>query len=151
MILAPPRVEGQPAPVGSKVRIDYGQPHARGRVVEGALKADLDTVWRLGANDPTLLTTETDLVVGGATVPKGTYALYARTSSTGPWTLIISRDLGAAYAPGKDLATVPLTTKALGVPFESLFMALVPAGDNPRGDLRIVWGTREYTTTWSAK
>jgi hypothetical protein len=151
VILSPPRAEGQPAPASFKVKIDYGQPHARGRVVTGALKADLDTVWRLGANNPTLLTTETDLVIGGATVPKGTYALYARTTSTGPWTLIISRDLGATYAPGQDLASVPLTSRTLAAPFESLFMALVPAGDNPRGDLRIVWGTREFTTTWAAK
>jgi hypothetical protein len=149
--LTPVSEAGQPAPKGAKIRIDYGQPHVRGRLVEGALKADVDTVWRLGANGPTLLTSELDLDVGGIAVPKGTYALYARTSSKGPWTLIISRDLGATYAPGKDLGSVPLKTKVLATPFESLFVALVPAGDSPHGDLRIVWGTREFTTTWAVK
>ncbi|MGQ0646868.1 MAG: DUF2911 domain-containing protein [Gemmatimonadaceae bacterium] len=149
--LAPPRVEGQPAPVPSKIRIDYGQPHARGRVVEGALTADLDTVWRMGANSPTTLTTDVDLIIGGTSVPKGQYALYAQTSSRGPWTLIVSRDLGATYAAGRDVGRVPLTSKVLPASIESLTISLVPAADNPNGDLRIIWGNREFTTTWAVK
>jgi hypothetical protein len=46
------------------ISIDFGQPHARGRTVLGALAADIDTVWRLGANDPTTLRSDVDLMIG---------------------------------------------------------------------------------------
>src|SRR5258706_16000505 len=35
----------------SRIAISYGQPHARGRKVEGGL-IPVDTVWRLGAHTP---------------------------------------------------------------------------------------------------
>lgn len=154
--LNPPRpAQGQPAGTPAKIKLDYGQPHARGRVVEGALKADLDTVWRLGANTSTTLTTEVDLVIGGASVPKGAYSLYARTSSRGGWKLIINKNTGqwgTEYAKEHDLAAVDLAAKTLPVSLESFVISLVPAGDgSPKGDLRIVWGTREFTTTWAMK
>lgn len=153
--LTPPRVQGQPAPAGVKIKIDYGQPHARGRVVEGALKADLDTVWRLGANSATTLTTDVNLMIGNLSVPKGSYSLYARTSSKGAWQLIVNTNTGqwgTEYVKDKDLGMVPLTGKTLPVPMESFTIALVPGADGaPRGDLRIVWGNREFMTTWAVK
>jgi hypothetical protein len=153
--LAPPRVQGQPAPAASKIRIAYGQPHARGRSVVGALEADRDTVWRLGANDATTLTTDVDLTLGGVTVPKGSYSLYARTSSRGAWQLIINQNTGqwgTEYVKDKDLARVPLTAQTLATPIESFSMWLVPAADGaPSGDLRFAWGTRAFSTTWSVK
>jgi Protein of unknown function (DUF2911) len=154
--LNPPRpAQGQPAGTPAKIKLDYGQPHARGRAVEGALKADLDTVWRLGANTSTTLTTDVDLVIGGATVPKGAYSLYARTSSKGAWKLIINKNTGqwgTEYVKAQDLATVDLASKTLPVSIESFVISMVPAGDgSPKGDLRITWGTREFTTTWAMK
>ena len=154
--LNPPRpAQGQPAGTPAKIKLDYGQPHARGRAVEGALKADLDTVWRLGANTSTTMTTDVDLVVGGATVPKGCYSLYARTSSKGAWKLIINKNTGqwgTEYVKAQDLASVDLAMKTLPVSIESFVISMVPAGDgSPKGDLRIIWGTREFTTTWALK
>src|SRR5258706_15449776 len=40
----------------SRIAISYGQPHARGRKVEGGL-IPVDTVWRVGANKGTTLHT----------------------------------------------------------------------------------------------
>jgi hypothetical protein len=152
--LAPPRVEGQPAPTPQRITIDYGQPHARGRKVAGALEADLDTLWRLGANESTTLTTDLDLVIGGQAVPKGTYRLFARTTP-GAWQLIVSADVtGDAMAPdaSKQVARIPLKARALSQPLESLTMWLIPAADAaPRGELRIGWGTLEHFADWSVK
>lgn len=149
-----PRPEGStaPAPAPVRIKIDYGQPHARGRSVAGALEADLGKVWRLGANNPTTLTTDVDLVIGGVSVPKGSYVLWAETAATGAWKLIISSDPGAEHKPASDLGRAPLTSKTLASPVESLTISLVPGPDGaPRGDLRIMWGTREFTTTWALK
>jgi hypothetical protein len=153
--LSTPRVQGQPAPTPKKIRITYGQPHARGRMVAGALAADMDTVWRLGANTSTTLTTDVDLEVGGVAVPQGMYSLYAQTSRSGEWKLIINKNTGhwgTAYDAAHDLARVPLAASDLHQPIESLSITLVPGPDGaPSGDLRIIWGTRAFTTTWAVK
>ncbi len=153
--LAPPRVQGQPAPTPAKIKIDYGQPHARGRVVAGALADDLGKVWRLGANTSTTMTTDVDLVIGGVAVPKGSYSLYAETTPAGAWKLIINKNTGqwgTEYLADKDLARVALTAKTLSAPVESFSMWLVPGADGAaKGDLRFAWGTREFTTTWAVK
>jgi hypothetical protein len=153
--LAPARVQGQPTPPQSKIRIDYGQPHARGREVAGALAAERDTVWRFGANSATILTTDVDLMIGSASVPKGSYSLYALTRSKGAWQLIINSNTGqwgTEYVREKDLARITLTDQTLATPQESFAIWLVPAGDgSPKGDLRFAWGTRAFATTWSTK
>ena len=154
VVLSVPRPEGDtsPAPAPLKVKIDYGQPHRRGRVVAGALAADLGKVWRLGANTPTVLSTDVDLLIGGKPVAKGTYVLWAETSASGPWTLIVSSDPGGDYKQASDVARAPLTSRTLADPIESLTISLVPGPEGaPRGDLRIMWGTREFTTTWALK
>src|SRR5512139_3824008 len=47
----------------TRIAITYGQPHARGRRVEGGL-IPVDTVWRFGANTATTLHTDLDLSLG---------------------------------------------------------------------------------------
>jgi hypothetical protein len=153
--LSPARVEGQPAPTPVKIRIDYGQPHARGRVVAGALPGDLGNVWRLGANEATAFSTGADLMVGTLSVPKGEYTLYAETSATGEWKLIISKKTqqwGTEYDAKSDLGRTPLRSRTLATPIESLSIWLVPSGDgSPKGELRMAWGSREFSVPWSVK
>jgi len=153
--LSTPRVQGQQPAPPKKIRIAYGQPHARGRTVVGTLAAEMDTVWRLGANTSTTLETDVELDVGGVAVPQGKYSLYAQTSSQGEWKLIINKNTGqwgTEYDKVHDLARIPLKSNTLHQPTESLSITLVPAGDGtPQGDLRIIWGTREFTTTWAVK
>lgn len=153
--LAPPRVQGQPAPTPLKIRIDYGQPHARGRVVAGALEGDLGNVWRLGANEATSLSTQVDLVIGTLTVPKGEYTLFTETSKAGDWKLIVNKrtkEWGTDYDAKSDLGRVPLRARTLATPLESLGIWLIPSGDGaPKGELRFAWGTREFSVPWSVK
>jgi hypothetical protein len=46
----------------SRIAISYGQPHARGRRIEGGLIPG-DSVWRFGANQSTTLHTDVDLLL----------------------------------------------------------------------------------------
>ena len=57
----------------------------------GALQAD-GTVWRLGADDATVLHTDADLDIGGLAVPKGAYTLYVDLDK-GNWKLIVNKQL----------------------------------------------------------
>lgn len=151
--LTPPRVAGQPAPKAMVVKIDYGQPHARGREVPAEL-AKPGTVWRTGANTSTTLTSDVDLVIGSANVPKGAYSLFTVRTASG-YELIINSNTGqwgTQYDQSKDFVRVPLTARTLAEPRESLQIALVPAADqSPKGMLTISWGKLELSTSWAAK
>src|SRR6266516_1635781 len=64
----------------SRIAIAYGQPHARGRNVEGGL-IPLDSVWRFGANMATTLHTDLDITLGDLKLPRGDYSLFIMSRS----------------------------------------------------------------------
>ena len=134
----------------SEIRIDYGQPHARGRRVFGNV-IPWDSVWRTGANLATTLTTDVDLVLGDARVPRGTYTLFTIPSRRGS-KLIVSRQTGqwgTDYDPAHDLVRIDMQARTLPEPVESLTIYLVPSNDrSPRGVLKIVWGDMELAADW---
>lgn len=138
----------EPAPLA--VKIDYGQPHARGREVVGNL-IPYDQVWRTGANEATALTTDVDLELGGARIPRGRYTLYSLLTRSG-WKLIVNRQTGqwgTQYDPSRDLVRVDLATKELPAPQESFAMTLVPSIEAPlRGQLVLSWGTLQGSVPW---
>lgn len=145
--LAVPGVQGA---TPRTIRIDYGQPHARGRQILGTV-VPYDSVWRTGANASTTLTTDVDLQIGTTRIPKGSYSLFTLPSRSG-WQLIVSGETGqwgTNYKPGRDVARVPLQARELREPLESFSIWLVPAAGQPaRGTLRLAWGTFELSTDW---
>ncbi|MFM8301523.1 MAG: DUF2911 domain-containing protein [Gemmatimonadota bacterium] len=152
--LSAPRVQGQPAPTPLTIKVEYGQPHVRGRAGLPTELAKDGTIWRVGANAATTLTTEVDLTIGGAEVPKGAYSLYA-VREGGKTLLIINKNTGqwgTEYDGSKDLARVPLTSRTAAESLESLQIALVPGPSAPntaaRGVLSIAWGTLALSTEW---
>lgn len=151
--LSAPRVQGQPAPAALKLKVDYGQPHARGREVPTELAND-GTVWRTGANSSTTLTIDTDITIGGTTIPKGAYSLYT-IREAGKYLLIVNSNTGqwgTEYKADKDFARIPLRAKMNSETRESLVIAFVPANDPPaRGVLSISWGKLELSADWAAK
>jgi hypothetical protein len=134
-----------------RIRIDYGQPHARGRAIIGGAEVPYDQVWRTGANAATTLTTDVDLRIGNARVPRGTYTLFTLPSRSG-WKLIINKQTGqwgTEYNAGQDLARVDMRVRALRDPQESFTMWLAPAaGAAPRGTLRLAWVGTEASVDW---
>lgn len=150
--LSPPRVQGQPAPAALKLKIDYGQPHARGREVPTELAKE-GTVWRTGANSSTTMTLDTDITIGGTTIPKGTYSLYTIREG-GKYLLIVNSNTGqwgTDYKADKDFARIPLRVTMNAESRESLQIAFVPANDAPaRGVLSITWGKLDLSVDWAA-
>lgn len=78
--LSPPgstEIENQ----GLEVRVDYSRPSVRGRKIFGNESGDLllpyGKYWRLGANEPTLITVNKDFKFEGINVPAGQYDMYA--------------------------------------------------------------------------
>ena len=143
----------------ARIAIAYGQPHARGRKVEGGL-VPLDTLWRFGANAATTLHSDVDVTVGDLAIPRGDYSLFILYSNTG-WTLVVNRatgQWGTDYDAKQDLGRVRLTARALPEAEETLTVYLVPESGRPtsgyaelRGTLRIKWGKTELSTPWRVK
>lgn len=140
----------------SRIAISYGQPHARGRKVEGGL-IPLDTVWRFGANMATTLHSDVDITLGDLKLPRGDYALFV-LYARGGYSLIVNRGTGqwgTDRDPSKDLGRVALASRTMTEPENSLSIYLVPDAPQPTtgyanlgGILRIKWGTTELTTNW---
>ncbi|HET9635810.1 MAG TPA: DUF2911 domain-containing protein [Gemmatimonadaceae bacterium] len=141
----------------ARIEIDWGQPHLRGRNVIGMPGVvPWDSVWRTGANMATQLTTEVDLTLGNAFIPRGIYTLFTLPSRNG-WKLIVSKQTlqwGTDYDPSQDLARIDLRARTMAEPIESLTFWLVPAVENtqsrafPHGVLKFAWGNTELSTDW---
>jgi hypothetical protein len=141
------------------VRIDYGQPHLRGRQLHTGDLVPYDQPWRLGANAATTLMTDVDLLIGNRRVPKGTYVLRALPSRAG-WKLLVEEHEGQSpTAPGQNekpadvVATIDLKQSTLQAPLESFAMWLIPstAPGSAHGELRFAWGTTMLSTDWTTK
>jgi len=142
----------------SMIRIDYGQPHLRGRKLLTDSLIPYDKPWRTGANAATTLTTDVDLVIGGTTLPKGKYVIQTFPARTG-WKLLIQKEVTpppaaeVPYDPANDIARIDLRQTTLPTPLESLTMWLIPSREpgTPRGELVLAWGNVALATDWSAK
>jgi Protein of unknown function (DUF2911) len=141
----------------SRIAIAYGQPHARGRKVEGGL-VPIDTVSRFGANAATTLHTDANLTLGTLRIPRGDYTLFLLDGRAG-WQLLVNRatgQWGTDRDSTLDLGRVPLAARALAEAEESLSVYLVPEAPRPQsgtanlaGTLRIKWGRTELTAPWT--
>ena len=147
------------APAGAQpvsIRLEYGQPHLRGRTINSDSLVPFDQPWRTGANNATTLTTGVDLVIGGKPVAQGTYVVFTLPTRTG-WTLILQKttapagmQAAMAYNSANDAARIELRQQTLATPIESLTMWLIPGRDAgaARGELRMAWGTVQLSTDW---
>ena len=148
------RVNSNPA----MIRLDYGQPHLRGRAIHTDSLVPYDKPWRTGANNATTLDTDLDLVIGGKAVPRGKYIIETLPSRSGWKLLLIKEDAPAPatdtpYNPASYFAVIDLRGSTVAAPVESLTMALIPArGEGaPRGELRISWGMTSQSVEWMVK
>src|SRR5579863_4317405 len=81
--------QGRPSPAasatcdlggGKTIKTNYSSPRMEGRKIYGAL-VPFGQVWRAGANEATTFVTTGDVVVGGTTVPAGSYTVFAIPSA----------------------------------------------------------------------
>jgi Protein of unknown function (DUF2911) len=122
--------------VGSAtITIDYSSPSVKGRKIWGGL-VPYDKIWRAGANEATIFTTDKAIMVEGKSLPAGKYSLFAKPGEK-TWTIIFNSETGqwgvnhseeANLDPKKNVLEVTATPKELGSVQEKLVYTITPNG-----------------------
>jgi hypothetical protein len=130
---------------GKKLTINYSAPSVRHRKIfgPGGLLSNDPTypAWRAGANSATSFHTDTDLDIGGLSVPKGDYTIYCWVADPNNWQLILNRETGQwglTYNAKMDLGRVKMTMSKPSAPIEMYKMTLSSTGPKT-GKLQFEW------------
>lgn len=140
------------------VTVVYGRPYAKDpktgedREIWGKL-VPYDQVWRMGADEATLLVTGKPLVFGETVIPAGAYSLFLLPTLQGETKLIISKQLGEwgayTYDEKQDLARITLKKGTPPGPVDQFLMRLDKDGD--AGILTVAWKTEAFSTKFAVK
>ena len=110
----------------ANITISYGRPYLKERVVGESVPPMADAVWRLGADEATTLTNDTDIMLGDSHIPAGEYTLWTAhmndefhlivNSETGQW--------GTAYNADHDVAHIAMNVGELDSPADQLIISI---------------------------
>jgi len=134
----------------ANLTVDYGRPRRRGREIFGNV-VPWNQVWRAGANAATGFTTDTDLLMGGVVIPKGSYTLFMFPSPEGS-KLIVNRQTGqwgTMYDARQDLVRIDLTAEQLSQTVEPFTIAVDPQGQG--GVLRLRWDRTQFSVPFTVR
>jgi len=147
---------------GNEVKIAYSRPGAvnpKGgevRKIWGGLVPH-GQVWRTGANEATLLTTQKPIILGGYTLAAGTYSLFTLPLANGSAKLIINKRTGQWGIPYKveeeaanELARVDLKPGKTAGKVDPFTMAIEKTGAGA-GVIKLAWEETEYSIAFTNK
>jgi len=129
----------------AKVAIDFRRPMLKGRDLMKLIHPG--DLWRMGADVPTTIDSDSDLDFGGTRVAKGKHILLARFVEAGKWTLVVSSKDRSHYEPGAKLAEIPMEVKEGKDAVDAMNIQL--SNKNGSGEIEIDWGTFRLTATFS--
>ena len=154
-VLHPDRVpaQGRKSPldsltftIGNKpVKLCYGRPSSRGRVMVGGAAVPFGKLWRTGANEPTIFYNPLPITVAGMRVPSGVYSLYTVPGAT-QWEIIVNRSISQwgeehNYTPqvqAQEVGRATVKREALTDPIETFTISAEP-GTSGAATLILEW------------
>ncbi len=123
------------------ISVEYSRPSSKGRTIFGDL-VPFDQLWRTGANANSTISFSEDVVIGGAPLKKGKYAIFT-TPKADSWEVVFYSDTDNWGTPEKwDDAKVALKTTARTEPLNRVvesFTISLSSLDNNFGILEISW------------
>lgn len=139
----------------SEITVEYSRPAARGRVLFGnkpngeAGLVPFGRIWRVGANESTKITFDTDIRIAGEKLKKGTYALYAFPQET-EWQIVFHKNItywgdGRAAYDSKDDALRINVTPIETIGFQENFLILFDAISHNEINMIWQWGRTKVT------
>jgi hypothetical protein len=142
---------------GKTLTIKYSAPSVRGRQIfgEGGLVSKDRTypAWRAGANNATAFHTDADLDLGGLSVPKGDYTLFANVKDPDNWDLIVNKQTGQwglTYDQAQDLGRVKMKMSKPGTLIELLKWSINQTGPKA-GTLQLEWENHVASVPFTVK
>lgn len=143
---------------GAQIKIVYGRPYTKDpktgemRKIWGDL-VPFGKVWRLGADEATLLTTDKDIDLGGTKIPAGSYSLYLQPEENGPAKLIVNKQTGqwgTKYDKKQDFARIDMKKNPLS-PEVKQFTITLDKKANGGGMLHLKWEHTAYSAPITAE
>lgn len=121
---------------GGVAKICYGRPQLRGRTMIGGEAVPYGSLWRFGANEPTIIHLNVAASVAGLDVEPGSYSLYAIPMEGEEWTLIVNRSISQwghenQYTPeveAEEVGRVSVQAEAVAEEVEAFTLRANPDG-----------------------
>jgi hypothetical protein len=142
-------LEGRKSPLDSltftvatqPVKVCYGRPSSRGRMMLGGEHVPYGKLWRTGANEPTIFFAPIPLTVAGLRVPPGAYSLYTVPAAK-EWEVIVNRSVSqwgredqyTEQVKAQELGRAKVKSETTSAPVETFTIRAEPAG----GDAMLV-------------
>lgn len=136
----------------SAITIKYSRPAARGRKIFGGL-VPYGRIWRVGANESTKITVDTDMEVMGNVLPKGTYALYAFPNAK-EWQIVFHSNIThwgdgrKNYDPSEDVFRVRVKPEEIGCYQENFLIAFDSITHNS-AQMELVWANTKIVVPFT--
>lgn len=135
---------------GKTLSITYGRPSLKGRKMLGG-ENPYGKVWRLGADEATKLTVNSNTVISGAfELRPGSYSLFA-IPYPDHWTMIVNKvaeQWGAfSYEATQDVGRFELKVQHLSTPVEEFTIKLDKEASN-EVKATFAWGNASVSTTF---
>lgn len=135
------------------VTIVYGRPYTKDpktgepRKIWGGL-VPFGKIWRLGADEATMLVLRQPITLGGVPIPAGAYTLFMFPESERSAKLIVNREIGQwgidPYHKENELARIDLKGEPITPPAHQLTITL-ENGAPHGGSLKIAWEGTQYS------
>jgi DUF2911 family protein len=145
-------VEGRKSPLDSltfkvanqPVKVCYGRPSSRGRVMLGGEAIPYGKLWRTGANEPTVFFAPVPLKVAGIDVPPGVYSLYTVPGAK-EWEIIVNRSVSqwgheneyTDQVKAQELGRAKVKSESVNSSLETFTIRSEPKGSD--ADLVLEW------------
>jgi hypothetical protein len=124
----------------TEVSVEYSRPGVKGRNIFGNL-VPFGKLWRTGANRNSIISFSTDVVIGGRTLPKGEYSIFA-IPKPDVWEVFFYEDINNWGNPEKwneEKIALKTTVTPISVPNVETFTIAISNLDNDYGYLDISW------------
>lgn len=119
------------------VKVCYGRPSSRGRVMLGGEHVPYGKLWRTGANEPTIFSAPIPLTVAGLRVAPGVYSLYTVPAAK-EWEVIVNRSISqwgeesnyTDKVKAQEVGRAKVKSETVTSPVETFTIRAEPAGDD---------------------
>lgn len=121
-----------------QAKVCYSRPALRGRTMIGGEAVPYDTLWRTGANEPTIIHLDAPAEIAGVQVEPGSYSLYTVPRQGDQWTLIVNRSTSQWGHEGRyseevraqEVGRADVAHEATAEPVEQFTIRAMEGGDN---------------------